>query len=94
MKQLASTGLSLWNNSPLALVLEAAFAVFGFVFYLITVKPKTKLARYGIAALMMLTVTGQLFADTPPPANGAAMSWIFQPFLICGLAYWFDGKEV
>jgi len=91
-------GLSLWNNLPLALVLEAALVIFGFVFYLITVKPKTKVARYGIAALMilvtMLTVTGQLFADTPPPANGAAMSWIFQPFLICGLAYWFDGKEV
>ena len=91
-------GLSLWNNLPLALVLEAALVIFGFVYYLITVKPKTKLARYGIAALMilvtMLTVTGQLFADTPPPANGAAMAWIFQPFLICGLAYWFDRKEV
>ena len=90
-------GLSLWNNLPLALGLETALVIFGFAFYLITVKPKTKLARYGIAALMilvtMLTVTGQLFADTPPPANGAAMSWIFQPFLICGLAYWFDGKE-
>ena len=91
-------GLSLWNNLPLAIVLETALVIFGFIFYLITVKPKTNLARYGIAALMILittlTVTGQLFADTPPPANGAAMSWIFQPFLICGLAYWFDKKEV
>jgi hypothetical protein len=90
-------GLSLWNNLPLALVLETALVIFGFVFYLITVKPKTKLARYGIAALMILitalTITGQLFADTPPPTNGAALSWIFQPFLICGLAYWFDRKE-
>ena len=91
-------GLSLWNNIPLALTLEAALVVLGFIFYLFTVKPKTNLARYGIAVLMVLitvlTVTGQLFADTPPPANGAAMSWIFQPFLICGLAYWFDRKEV
>lgn len=91
-------GLSLWNNLPIALALETALVIFGFVFYLITVKPKTILARYGIAALMILittlTITGQLFGDTPPPANGAAMSWIFQPFLICGLAYWFDRKEV
>lgn len=90
-------GLSLWNNLPLALTLETALVIMGFVFYLITVKPQTNLARYGIAALMILitalTVTGQLFADTPPPTNGAAMSWIFQPFLICGLAYWFDRKE-
>lgn len=90
-------GLSLWNNLPLALLLETALVIAGFIFYLITVKPQTRLARYGLAALMILittlTVTGQLFADTPPPANGAAMSWIFQPFLICGLAYWFDRKE-
>jgi hypothetical protein len=90
-------GLSLWNNLPLALVLETALVIAGFVFYLITVKPQSNLARYGVAALMILitalTVTGQLFSDTPPPANGAAMSWIFQPFLICGLAYWFDRKE-
>jgi hypothetical protein len=91
-------GLSLWNNLSLALALETALVIFGFVFYLITVKPKTILARYGIAALIILittlTITGQLFGDTPPPANGAAMSWIVQPFLICGLADWFDRKEV
>jgi len=90
-------GLSLWNNLPLALTLETALVILGFGFYLITVKPQTNLARYGIPSLMILitaiTLTGQLFADTPPPANGAAMSWIFQPFLICGLAYWFDRKE-
>jgi hypothetical protein len=89
-------GLSLWNNLPLALVLETALVVVGFAFYLLAVKPKTNLARYGLAVLMILitalTVTGQLFADTPPPANAAAMSWIIQPFLICGIAYWLDRK--
>ena len=87
-------GLGLWNNLPLALTLETALVVIGFVFYLRMVKPKTNLARYGLAALLLLitvlTVTGMLFAETPPPATGAAMSWIFQPFLICGLAFWFD----
>lgn len=90
-------GLSLWNNLLLALTLEAGLVVVGLIFYLIMVKPKTNLARYGVAVLLVLitvlTVTGQLFAETPPPVNGAAMSWIFQPFLICGLAYRFDKKE-
>lgn len=90
-------GLSLWNNLPLALGLEVGLVLIGFIYYLIMVKPKTNLAKYGVAALMVLittlTVTGQIFAETPPPATGAAMSWILQPFLICGLAYWFDRKE-
>ena len=90
-------GLSLWNNLPLALGLEVGLVFIGFIYYLSMVKPKTNLAKYGVAALMVLitvlTVTGQLLAETPPPATGAAMSWIFQPFLICGLAYWFDRKE-
>ena len=91
-------GLSLWNNLPLALGLEVGLVLIGFIYYLSVVKPKTNLAKYGVAALMVLitvlTISGQLFSETPPPANGAAMSWIFQPFLICGLAYWFDRKEV
>jgi hypothetical protein len=89
-------GLGLWDNVPLALSLETALVAIGFVFYLVIVKPKTNLAKYGLAGLMLLitalTVTGMLFAETPPPPTVAAMSWIFQPFLICGLAYWFDKK--
>ncbi|MBL8102162.1 MAG: hypothetical protein JNM02_06515, partial [Anaerolineales bacterium] len=90
-------GLSLWNNLPLALGLEIGLVLIGFIYYLSVIRPKTNLAKYGVAALLVLitalTITGQLFAETPPPANGAAMSWILQPFLICGLAYWFDRKE-
>ena len=90
-------GLSLWNNLPLALGLEVGLVLIGFIYYLSVVKPKTNLAKYGVAALMVLitvlTVSGQLFAETPPPANGAAMTWIFQQFLICGLAYWFERKK-
>jgi len=89
-------GLGLWDNPLLALSLETALVAIGFVFYLVIVKPKTKLAKYGLAGLLLLittlTVTGMLFAETPPPPTAAAMSWIFQPFLICGLAYWFDKK--
>jgi len=89
-------GLGLWNNLPLALMLEVALVVIGFVFYILAVKPQTNLARYGLGGLLLFTATmtvmGMLFVQTPPPASGAAMSWIFQPLLICGLAYWFDKK--
>lgn len=87
-------GLGLWKDLPLSLTLEAALVVAGFIYYLYAVKPKTNLARYGLGALMLLitalTVTGMLFSTAPPPATAAAISWIFQPFLICGLAFWFD----
>ncbi|MBK9925841.1 MAG: hypothetical protein IPP66_11170 [Anaerolineales bacterium] len=87
-------GLGLWNNLPLALTLETALVVTGFAFYLLVIKPKTNLARYGIGILLLfltiLTVTGMLFGETPPPATGAALSWIVEPLVICGLAFWFD----
>lgn len=90
-------GLGLWNNLPLALALEAALVVAGFIFYLVAIKPQTNLARYGVGGLLLLTATmtvmGMWFAETPPPATGAALSWIFQPILVCGLAYWFDKKS-
>jgi hypothetical protein len=58
--------------------------------------PKTNLSRYGLGGLLFfiaaMTVTGMWFAETPPPAAGAAMTWILQPFLIGGQAYWFDKK--
>ena len=91
-------GLGLWNNLPLALTLEVALVVIGFAYYLYAVKPQTNLARYGLGGLLLfttvMTVMGMWFATTPPPTMGAAMSWILQPFLICGLAYWFDKSVV
>ena len=87
-------GLGLWNNLPLALFVEVALVAIGFVVYLVAVKPKSNLTRYGLGALLLftslMTVMGQSLADTPPPPEGAAISWILQPFLICGLAFWLD----
>ena len=87
-------GLGLWNNLPLALTVEASLVIAGFVYYLYAVKPKTNLARYGLGALLLLitilTITGMWFSTTPPPATAASLSWILQPVLICGLAFWFD----
>lgn len=90
----AKLGLGLWKNIPLALTLEVALVLLGFIYYLNVIKPKSNLARYGLGGLLLfttlMTVTGMLFASAPPPVSGAALSWILQPFLICGLAYWFD----
>jgi hypothetical protein len=87
-------GLGLWRNLGFALAFEVALVVFGFVHYLVVIKPKSNLSRYGLGGLLLfttaMTVMGMWFATTPPPTMGAAMSWILQPFLICGLAYWFD----
>ncbi len=87
-------GLGLWRHLGLALAFEAALVVFGFVYYLVAIKPKSNLSRFGLGGLLLfttaMTVMGMWFATTSPPAMGAAMSWILQPFLICGLAYWFD----
>ena len=87
-------GLGLWENLPLALALEVALVAIGFIYYLTVIQPKSNLARYGVGGLLLfttvMTVMGMWFATTPPPMMGAAMSWILQPFLICGLAYWFD----
>lgn len=87
-------GLGLWKNLGPALAFESALVVFGFVYYLVAIKPKSNLSRYGLGGLLLfttaMTVMGMWFATTPPPTMGAAMSWILQPFLICGFAYWFD----
>lgn len=89
-------GLGLWNDLTIAMIVEVALVVVGFVLYLVTIKPKSNLNRYGLGILLLfvssMTVMGQLLAETPPPSTGAAMSWILQPFLICGLAFWFDKK--
>ncbi len=87
-------GLGLWNNLPLALAFEAALVGAGFVIYLIKIKPKTKLARFGMGGLLLFTTTitvlGMWLVETPSPSTGAALTWILQPFLICGLAFWLD----
>ncbi len=89
-------GLGLWNNLPVALALETALVVIGLILYYVLIKPKSNLARYGIGALVLfcaaMTILGMESASTPPPPTAAALSWIMEPVLIGGLAYWFDSK--
>lgn len=89
-------GLGLWNNLTVALALESGLVLIGLVIYLQSVKPNLRRTRYGIVVLMIIvtlaTVMGQAFASEPPPPSGAALSWIFQPILLGGVAYWLDRR--
>ena len=90
----AKLGLGLWNNPPLALTLEVGLVILGFFLYLRAVKPKAQWSVYALGILMLfvsvMTVVGMVAATTPPPASGAAMSWIVMPLILSPLAYWFD----
>ena len=89
-------GLGLWNNLSLALALEFGLVIVGLVIYYRSVKPSSRLSRYGVLILLLListfTILGQAFSEVPPPETGAAISWIAQPILISALAFWFDKK--
>lgn len=87
-------GLGLWNHLALALTLETGLVIVGLALYFQAVKPTRRVTQVGLVVLMLLvtsaTVAGQAFSNTPPPPTGAALSWIIQPILLGGVAYWLD----
>ncbi|MEZ4867512.1 MAG: hypothetical protein R3C14_39665 [Caldilineaceae bacterium] len=89
-------GLGLWTHLSVALTLEAFLVVGGLVMYFTAVKPRRRLTQYGIVLLLLVvtlaTVAGQALSSTPPPPTGAALSWIIQPLVLGGIAYWLDRK--
>jgi hypothetical protein len=87
-------GLGLWNHLSLALTLETCLVILGLALYFQAVKPSRHITQVGVVLLMLLvtitTVAGQAFSNTPPPPTGAALSWIIQPLILGGVAYWLD----
>jgi hypothetical protein len=87
-------GLGLWNHLSLALTLETCLVIIGLALYFQAVKPSRRVTQVGVVLLMLLvtiaTVAGQAFSNTPPPPTGAALSWIIQPLILGGVAYWLD----
>ncbi len=90
-------GLGLWRTDlNLALGLETGLVVVGTLVYLATAGGLSPARRYGLIGVVglvtALTITGQTQAATPPPAFGAASTWILESLLLAGLAYWLDGN--
>lgn len=87
-------GLGLWNHLGLALTLETGLVIIGLALYFQAVKPTRRITQVGLVVLMLLvtiaTVAGQAFSNTPPPPTAAALSWIIQPLVLGGVAYWLD----
>lgn len=87
-------GLGLWNNLSLALGFEAILVFIGLAIYQSSNLNPNKKTRYGVSLLvafsLLMTVLGQAFNDQAPPSMGAAISWIIQPLVIAGFAYYLD----
>lgn len=87
----ATVGLALWNNMPVALVVEAALVALGLCCFL----PQSGLTRGKSLALgvpilivLMFTVIGMTVAPPPPSASAMAVSSWVTLVVVCGLIAW------
>jgi hypothetical protein len=87
-----AVGFGLWNNMPVALVLEAAIAGVGLYLFL----SGTRIGRPRSIALVVLTVLavaftalGMTIAPAPPSAAAMAASSLGTLIVVCALVYGF-----
>lgn len=85
-------GLSLWNNVPLAIILEGLIFVVGLFFYLNATKAKDRIGSIGFWIMISLLAAihlNNLFG--PPPANTKAIAWAAElQWLFVLWAFWID----
>lgn len=90
-------GLGLWNHMSIALVFEISLVTAGIIIYLKSTQGKGFGSKYGIVILMIIlsifNVLGQTIAPAPTAISGPAISFIAQPIIISGIAYWLDKKR-
>lgn len=90
-------GLGLWDHLGLALVVEGLLVMGGLVLYLQSTSGNGFVAKYGMITLLGLLlgvqVMGQLFAPAPADITGVAVTWLVQPLILAGLAFWLDKKR-
>lgn len=84
-------GLSLWNNMPVALLLEAALVGAGLYLFV----SGTRLGRPRSIALVVLTLVvmvftalGMTLAPAPPSPAAMAASSLATLIVVCALVYW------
>jgi hypothetical protein len=84
-------GLGLWQNMPLALVVEAMIVVAGLGLFVprAPISPKKKL-WFAVLVLLVLafTVVGMTVAPAPPSATAMAVSSLATIAVVCALAAW------
>ena len=90
-------GLGLWNHMTIALIFEIGLVLIGISIYLKSTRPSGFISKYGIVILMgtlcLFNIIGQTIAPAPPDNTGPAVSFIAQPIIISGIAYWLDTKR-
>jgi drug/metabolite transporter superfamily protein YnfA len=93
----AILGFGLWNHMTLALIFEISLVIFGLIIYLKSTKATGFGAKYGLIFLMIVltlfNVLGQTIAPAPTDISGPAISFVAQPIIISGIAYWLDKKR-
>ena len=90
-------GLGLWNHLGLALGLEVGLVVIGLIAYWRTAAGLTRTATLGLLALMvvlaLIGVGGQALSTAAPSPTAEALTWVLQPCLIGGIAFWLDRQR-
>jgi hypothetical protein len=90
-------GLGLWNYMTFALIFEILLVISGLVIYLNSTKSNGFASKYGIIILMIIlstfNVVGQTIAPAPTDIYGPAVSFVAQPIIISGIAFWLDKKR-
>ena len=85
-------GLGIWNNVPLAIILEGLIFVFGLLFYLHATKTKNWIGNIGFWVMIGLLVAIHLNNLLgPAPTDTKAMAWSAElqwPFVLW--AFWID----
>jgi len=85
-------GFSIWNNVPLAIILEGLIFAAGLFFYLRTTKSKNWIGGTGFWIMIGLLVAihlNNLFG--PPPTNIKAIAWVAElQWLFVLWSFWID----
>jgi hypothetical protein len=90
-------GFGLWNHMTIALIFEISLVVTGIIIYIKSTQDRSFRSKYGIIILLVIlslfNVLGQTIAPAPTNTLGPAISFIAQPIIISGIAFWLDRKQ-
>lgn len=90
-------GFGLWNQLPIALLLEALMIVTAVFFYYRSTRARSAMGKYGMAIytaiLALIMIGGQASGTVPPDRTALIASWLVVLPLFAALAYWFDQQR-